>query len=133
MSYLYLIRRVLLSPAQNGAKVETFIVWSAAIIDSREIGIIAVKGRWRVPQHAIYFFTKVWLGGGNMKNFSKQTVLDFLRISEMKKTDFCRNVDCSATTINSWLRGERPLSANTENRIVCFMTDYVKRLTELAK
>ena len=68
-----------------------------------------------------------------MKNFSKQTVLDFLRISEMKKTDFCRNVDCSATTINSWLRGERPLSANTENRIVCFMADYVRQLTELAK
>lgn len=43
MSYLYLIRRVLLSPAPNGAKVETFIVWSAAIIDSREIGVIASK------------------------------------------------------------------------------------------
>lgn len=43
VSYLYLIRRVLLSPAQKGAKVETFIVSSATIIDSREIGVIASK------------------------------------------------------------------------------------------
>lgn len=68
-----------------------------------------------------------------MKNFSKQTVIDFLRLSEMNKTDFCRNVDCSATTINSWLRGERSLSVNAENRIISFMSDYVRRLTELAK
>lgn len=59
-------------------------------------------------------------------------VKKFLEITEIPKTVFCKNVGFSITTLSLWLRGERDLNSLTENRIIDYMTNYVKKLVELA-
>lgn len=68
-----------------------------------------------------------------MNKTLKEKVRKFLEYSEINKTIFCRKIDMSQTTLNAWLRGEREISVKLENRIINFMTDYIKRLMELAK
>lgn len=68
-----------------------------------------------------------------MNEMLKNKVRKFLEYSEMNKTIFCKRTDISATTLNSWLRGERDISVRAENRIAEFMALYVSRLVELAR
>ena len=56
----------------------------------------------------------------------------FLEITEINKTKFCRNVGISITTLSMWLRGERDVNANTENRIISYMQNFTKQLIEIA-
>lgn len=68
-----------------------------------------------------------------MNEMLKNKVRKFLEYSEMNKTKFCKRTDISATTLNSWLRGERDISVRAENRIIDFMQNYTKALVELAR
>lgn len=63
-----------------------------------------------------------------LQNYVKK----FLEITQMPKSAFCKNVDISNTTLFLWLRNERDLNISTENRIIDFMQNYVKKLVELA-
>lgn len=58
---------------------------------------------------------------------------DFLSAAKINKTDFVKYVGMSVTTLNAWLKNEREISSNLENRIADFMTEYVKKLIEISK
>lgn len=62
----------------------------------------------------------------------QNNVREFLKVSQLSKTNFCRGVGISATMLNCWLRGERNISTNLENCIREYMQNYVKRLIEIA-
>ena len=62
----------------------------------------------------------------------QNNVREFLEVSQLSKTNFCRGVGISATMLNCWLRGERNISMNLENRIREYMQNYVKRLVEIS-
>lgn len=57
----------------------------------------------------------------------------FLECSQMNKTDFCRGVPISVSSLNEWLRSEREISLKAENRISDFMASYVKQLIEISQ
>ena len=58
---------------------------------------------------------------------------DFLSAAKINKTDFVKYAGMSVTTLNAWLKNEREISSNLENRIADFMTEYVKKLIEISK
>ncbi len=68
-----------------------------------------------------------------MSGIMRTKVKKFLEISQMNKSVFCKKVDISITTLYTWLKGEREISENAEDRIRTFMAEYVSRLVELAK
>ncbi len=68
-----------------------------------------------------------------MSEIMRNKVKKFLEISQMNKSVFCKKVDISITTLYTWLKGERDISENAENRIRSFMAEYVLKLVELAK
>lgn len=59
-------------------------------------------------------------------------VRKFLEITEIPKTVFCKNVGISGTTLSLWLRNERDINTSTENRIIDYMTKFVKQLVEIS-
>lgn len=63
----------------------------------------------------------------------REKVKQFISISQMPTTKFCKNVEVSQTMLYYWLNKEREISTAAENRIIDFMTDYVKKLMELAR
>jgi hypothetical protein len=63
----------------------------------------------------------------------REKVKQFISISQMPTTKFCKNVQVSQTMLYCYLNNEREISSATENRIIDFMTDYVKKLMELAR
>lgn len=62
----------------------------------------------------------------------KDRVQEFLDVSEMSKVRFCRNTGISETSLYCFLTGQRNFSDLTEQRIIDFMQDYVKRLVEIS-
>lgn len=69
--------------------------------------------------------------GGNVVML-KDRVQQFLDVSEMSKVRFCRNTGISETSLYCFLTGQRDFSDLTEQRIIDFMQDYVKRLVEIS-
>lgn len=63
----------------------------------------------------------------------REKVKQFISISQMPTTKFYKNVEVSQTMLYCYLNNEREISSATENRIIGFMTDYVKKLMELAR
>lgn len=76
------------------------------------------------------FFLK-YTKGGNVVML-KDRVQEFLDVSEMSKVRFCRNTGISETSLYCFLTGQRDFSDLTEQRIIDFMQDYVKRLVEIS-
>lgn len=62
----------------------------------------------------------------------KDKVQRFLDASEMSKVKFCRNVDISESSLYFFLSGQRDFSDLTEQRIIAFMQNYVKKLVEIS-
>lgn len=63
----------------------------------------------------------------------REKVKQFISISQMPTTKFCKNVEVSQTMLYYWLNKEREISTAAENRIIDFMTDYTKRLVDLSR
>ncbi|MBQ3161826.1 MAG: hypothetical protein IJC04_06835 [Oscillospiraceae bacterium] len=63
----------------------------------------------------------------------KEKVKEFLKLSKLNKTVLCKGAEISATSLNSWLRGDRELSTHTEDRIAQFIVDYTMKLVNLCK
>lgn len=80
-------------------------------------------------QRAGVFFNTHVEGGEQI--MTRDRVKKFLDITGMNKTVFCRKCSISSSMLQYYLKSERNISRNTENRINGFIDGYIGMLMKV--
>lgn len=62
---------------------------------------------------------------------TRKRIINFLTITEMNKTVFCRRVGISSSMLQYYLKGEREISNRMREKIDYFIDGYIERIREI--
>lgn len=62
---------------------------------------------------------------------TRKRIIDFLNITEMNKTVFCRRVGISSSMLQYYMKHEREISNNMNNKINSFIDGYIAKIKNI--